>query len=89
MSGQSFLWQGNPILFRPGESLAAALAGAGVIGYGPDALGSDTRYFCGIGTCQGCLVRIRDRVVEACLTPAASGLVVTGLGDGERADEHA
>lgn len=81
MSASFFHWRGHPVPFRPGESIASALAAAGTIFYGPDTLGGDTRYFCGIGACQGCLVAIEGRAVEACLTPASEGLDVWALVD--------
>lgn len=76
-----FDWRGQAVAFRPGESLACALAAAGVVGYGPDSRGGATRYFCGIGTCQACLVLVDGVVAEACLTPAHAGLTVTALSD--------
>lgn len=87
MSAPVFHWGARPVAFRPGESLAAALAAAGITGYGPDALGGETRYFCGIGACQGCLVRLNGRMVEACLTPAQPGLQVTPVMNGGASDE--
>jgi predicted molibdopterin-dependent oxidoreductase YjgC len=80
-TGGTFTWRGSPVHFREGESIAAALAGLGILGFGADPSGAQTRYFCGIGACQCCLVRIDGRVREACLEPAAAGLVVTGLED--------
>lgn len=80
MSSESFFWMGKPIPFRAGESFAAALEAAGVLTYGPAPGGSPTRYFCGIGSCQCCLVRIDGCIREACLTPAYSGAKVEELG---------
>lgn len=74
MSGGTFLFAGHPVAFHDGETIAAALAAEGVFGYGRDPAGRDTRYFCGIGACQGCLVGVAGRLVEACLTPAEDGL---------------
>lgn len=79
MSAPHFLWNGRPIAFRPGETIAAALEAADVRRLGHDGLGGPTRYFCGIGACQCCLVRLDGRVVEACLTPAAEGAVVQSM----------
>jgi predicted molibdopterin-dependent oxidoreductase YjgC len=73
MSDESFFWMGQRIPFRVGESIAAALEAAGILSFGPSPGGSPTRYFCGIGACQCCLVKIDGRVREACLTPACSG----------------
>lgn len=89
MSDQIMFWRGSPIPFRRGESVSTALFAAGIVGFGPDLLGGDTRYFCGIGACQACLVKIDGRAVEACLTPARTGLVVTSLKDAGADDDRA
>ena len=82
MSGGSFLWRGEPIAFREGESIAMALAKAGVRDLGVGGEGGALRYFCGIGACQSCLVSIDGSIVEACRTPAREGLDVASLGGG-------
>lgn len=76
MTTGRFSWNGRDIPFREGESIGAALAGAGIDALGRDPAGRATRWFCGIGACQNCLVRIDGRLVEACLTPAEDGLIV-------------
>ena len=76
MSAGSFTWRGVPIAFRSGESVAAALMRAGQRDLGTDGAGCRLRYFCGIGACQNCLVRVDGTIVEACLTPASAGLSV-------------
>lgn len=80
MSDNTFLWQGQPVAFTAGESIAAALTAAGIMNFGPDMAGRDTRYFCGIGACQGCLVQVDGRLTESCLTPASAGLQVANAG---------
>jgi predicted molibdopterin-dependent oxidoreductase YjgC len=80
MSSESFFWKGQPIPFRAGESIAAALEAAGIVSFGPNPAGGPTRYFCGIGSCQCCLVRIDGCVREACLTPATAGARVEEMG---------
>ena len=80
MTTQTFNWMGHSIPFRPGESIAAALEAAGVQTFGPDAFGQETRYFCGIGACQCCLVRVEGVSREACITTASPGLRVEALG---------
>lgn len=61
--------------FHPGETIAAALLRCGVTDLGAGATGLRGRYFCGIGTCQACLVSVDGASpVEACLTPAREGM---------------
>lgn len=76
MKTGTFSWNGRGVVFREGESIGAALAGAGIVALGHDPTGRATRWFCGIGACQNCLVRIDGRLVEACLTPAEDGMIV-------------
>jgi D-hydroxyproline dehydrogenase subunit gamma len=71
-----FRWQGRSIPFHPGETVAFALARAGVVHLGMAATGQVRAVFCGIGQCQGCLVRADGRVTEACLLPAREDMVV-------------
>lgn len=72
----SFLWQGAPIPFRPGESVASALGRAGIIEFGTGQTGQRRAVFCGIGQCQSCLVQLDGRLTEACLLPCRAGLRV-------------
>lgn len=76
MRAQSFEWMGQSIPFRDGESVASALDSAGIRHFGRDALGMEGRYFCGIGACQCCIVRIDGVIREACITPARPGMKV-------------
>lgn len=79
MSRNYIHYAGQEITFNPGESVAAALENAGHISFGKDPLHQPTRYFCGIGACQSCLVRIDGIVRETCITPAAPGMRVESL----------
>lgn len=74
----TFRWQGQAIAFRAGDTLATALIRAGIVD-----LGAGRAVFCGIGQCQGCLVRSNGRLVEACLTPCRAGLDVSPQTRGE------
>jgi hypothetical protein len=75
MMDETFFWLGYPVLFRPGESFAAALRRAGVADLGPAMGALRGRYFCGIGACQACLVSVNGAApIEACLTPARAGV---------------
>lgn len=75
----TFLWRDARIAFRPGETIASALARAGLRDLGGSATGGRHAVFCGIGQCQNCLVLIDGRAAESCLTPCATGLVVQPL----------
>lgn len=79
MIGQTFDWMGRIIPFRAGESIAAALDAADVRTLGSDPVGNQARYFCGIGACQSCLVRVDGLIREACMTPARAGMQVKAL----------
>lgn len=75
-----FFWNGDPVAFQPGETIAAALLRTGIVdlGHRPNMPGG--RVFCGIGACQGCVVAVADAApVEACLTPARDGLQLGSL----------
>lgn len=79
MTGETFDWMGRNIPFRMGESIAAALEAAGIFTFGSDTLGQETRYFCGIGACQCCLLRVDGVIREACITPVKAGMRVEAL----------
>jgi predicted molibdopterin-dependent oxidoreductase YjgC len=80
MSNRTFDWMGQEIGFREGESFAAALDAAGVRTFGSDSAGNLTRYFCGIGACQSCLIRVDGVIREACITPARTGARIGPIG---------
>jgi aerobic-type carbon monoxide dehydrogenase small subunit (CoxS/CutS family) len=70
-------WQGRSLPFKPGETVGSALFRAGVMQFGRAATGQARALFCGIGQCQGCLIRVDGRVSEACLLPCRDGMLVT------------
>ncbi len=76
-------WQGRALPFRPGETVGQALERAGVINFGSTPTGQSRAIFCGIGQCQGCLIRADGRMTEACLLPCRDGMVVTPAEGGE------
>lgn len=76
MSGH-ILWCGTRIPFQPGESVASALLRAGVLVLGAAPSGQARAVFCGIGQCQGCLIRVDGRLTEACLLPCRDGMAIT------------
>ena len=68
-------WMGDAVTFRAGETIAAALRRGGIDDFGAAVGGLRARYFCGIGSCQACLVAVDgERTVEACQTPARDGM---------------
>jgi aerobic-type carbon monoxide dehydrogenase small subunit (CoxS/CutS family) len=73
----SFMWNGQPVSFSQGETLAAALLRASADRAGTPGAIPDFRYFCGIGACQSCVVLCDGRLVEACITPAEAGACVS------------
>ena len=74
MSQHSFFFDGRPIAFRKGQSVAAALSEAGLRTLRQTAKGASRGMFCGMGVCQDCLITI-DGVPNqrACMTLATSG----------------
>lgn len=74
-TGSTLYWGTVAIPFRTGETIAAALLRQGVTQWGASVGHLQGRYFCGIGTCQACLVSINNTSpVEACLTRAENGM---------------
>jgi NADPH-dependent 2,4-dienoyl-CoA reductase/sulfur reductase-like enzyme len=62
-------FEGERIEARPGESLAAALAGRGILAFRSTRCGAERGIFCGMGICQDCLVEVDGRPAQrACMT---------------------
>lgn len=76
MSGAMF-WNGRSVPLRAGDSVANALMRAGIDPFGRGFAGQGRSVFCGIGLCQGCLIRADGHLTEACLLPARDGLHLT------------
>lgn len=79
---------GWPQTAYAGETIAGVL-----LRNGPQAMrrtlkGAEPRsYFCGMGSCQECIVTVDGRMVQGCITLVADGMnIVTGVepGDGGR-----
>ena len=70
MSGTvRFKFDGQALEGRRGESLAAALVGAGIAGFRETRTGETRNVFCGMGICQDCLVEVDGRPNQrACMT---------------------
>lgn len=73
-----FSFDGAPIPFVPGQSVAAALLAAGITHWRVTRrTGAMRGLFCGVGVCYGCLIVIDGRPgLRACASEAAGGLQV-------------
>lgn len=73
-----FTFEGRPLTAKSGQSIAAALAEAGVLALRETKEGGARGVFCGMGVCQDCLVAIGgEQNQRACVTPVAEGMAVT------------
>ncbi len=77
-STRQLCFDGRNVPFRPGQSVGAALAAAGISSWRTTRVGAAPRgLFCGIGVCYDCLVTVDGRRSQrACMTPAHEGQVV-------------
>lgn len=70
-------WRGRKIPYRPGETLAYTLLRECESGLGTSDTGQTYGLFCGIGACQGCLVKVDGHgVKEACLLMSRDDMLV-------------
>ena len=71
-------FEGETVLARPGESVAAALlAQSGNATRQTPVSGTGRTAFCMMGVCFDCLVTIDGRQnMQACMTPAREGMVI-------------
>jgi thioredoxin reductase len=70
-------FEGRSIAARKGESVMAALVGAGVLAFRSTRTGADRGPFCGMGVCQDCLIDV-DGVPNqrACMTTVKQPMTV-------------
>jgi D-hydroxyproline dehydrogenase subunit alpha len=72
-----FFFDARPVEGFQGESLAAALTAAGILGLRRTDKGAPRGVFCGMGVCFDCLVTVDGRPGQrACLTKVEAGLQV-------------
>lgn len=73
-----FLFEGRPIPFRPGQSLAGALMAAGIVHFRKTPVsGSERGPWCLMGICYECLLRVDGSDNQrACMTAARPGMNV-------------
>lgn len=78
MTDFTFTFDGQPVSAREGQSLAAALTGAGHRSSRKTAKSADRGLFCGMGVCQDCLVTVDGAPnLRACMSTAQAGMTVT------------
>ena len=71
MTSHGFRFDGGPIPALPGDTIAVALARAGIAGQRVTRDGEPRGVFCGIGLCHDCLVEVDGRQAQrACVTDA-------------------
>ncbi|MGW2650147.1 (2Fe-2S)-binding protein [Streptomyces sp. NPDC001393] len=69
---------GRTVTALPGQSLAAALWGAGILAWRTTRNGRPRGAFCGIGQCYDCLATVNGEPNRrACLLPARPGDAIT------------
>jgi len=68
---------GRLVPAAPGQTIAAALIGAGIVVFRHTPTGAPRGVFCGMGVCFDCLVTV-DGLAEqrACMTPVRQGMRV-------------
>ena len=73
-----FTFNGTEIIGQHGNSIAAALLGAGHLVFrNTPVSGAERGPFCMMGSCFDCLVIVNGETVQACQTAARNGLIVT------------
>ena len=77
----AFTFNGATLSACQGESLAAALAAAGIVILGQRRDGTSRGLWCGMGVCQECVVNIDGTPsLRACMTTVVDGMSVTAQG---------
>ena len=72
-----FLVDGREVAIAPGDTIAAALARAGILVLRRSRRDTPRGLYCGIGLCHECLVAYDDEgTVRACVTMARPGMRV-------------
>jgi predicted molibdopterin-dependent oxidoreductase YjgC len=68
---------GRPVSAEPGQTVAAALLGAGITVFRHTPTGAPRGVFCGMGVCFDCLVTVDGLTDQrACITPVRPGMRV-------------
>src|SRR4051812_30474374 len=70
-------FDGAAVEALPGETLAAALAAAGILAFRRTEKGAPRGLYCGMGACFDCIVTVDGKANQrACLVKAREGMVV-------------
>lgn len=73
----TFFFEGKPVPACDGDTVAAALIAVGIIEFRTSPVSGQLRGpFCLMGSCFECLVEIDGQTVQACMTPARSGIEI-------------
>lgn len=91
-----FFFEGHPLPFRAGDSVAGALLAAGIATFRKTPVtGAPRAPYCLMGVCFDCLMRVDGQDNQrACMTPCVEGLHVERQGGvangpaGERQDKR-
>src|SRR6202158_2245081 len=77
----TFSFNGTTLSAYQGETIAAALAAAGIANLGRRRDGTPRGLWCGMGVCQECIVNVDGTPsLRACMIAVAGGMVVTAQG---------
>jgi predicted molibdopterin-dependent oxidoreductase YjgC len=69
---------GRRVSAEPGQTVAAALIGAGITVFRRTPTGAPRGVFCGMGVCFDCLVTVDGLAGQrACMTPARPGMRIS------------
>ena len=81
---RTFLMDGKPVTFSPGQSIAEALLANGITELRKTVKGNRRGIFCNMGICGECRVIVEGVPnIPACQEPAREGLVVETQIDAE------
>ena len=81
----NFRFDGQEIIGYAGESIAAALIASGISATRLSVAGMPRGYFCGMGVCWECVVRINGiNTVRACRQVVEDGMIVETVNAAEK-----
>lgn len=73
----TFLFEGNEIKARPGDTVAAALLANGVNSTRTTRNGSARGPFCMMGACYDCLIEYDGTTLQSCMTEAMPDMEIS------------